>query len=270
MLFLTSQNNSIYYDVYGESNAFPLLLIHGSTLTGQQDYCILSDTAHRFSKKYRVIVPDCRGHGRSSAVWRDESDGHATRLTYSFSEMSRDLAELLVALNASPAFVIGHSNGGNIALYMVKEQSQHVRAAVLLAANAYIDDHIYNRVPLGMNPDRVARDSQDWMNEMITLHDAHHGDGYWRDLLLATLEETITHPNWTKDDLKDIRVPCFVVQGENDAVNAKGKHAQTLHDWLPNSALWIPEGIGHSVHYELPDEFEQRVNVFFEGGSNPK
>lgn len=273
MNYKTSSSIVMHYDEFGAPDAPPVLLVHGSTLTGTQDYCVHSDLAARLAKRYRVIVPDCRGHGRSSAVWRDGSASLAgappgwqdTRLTYSFSAMAQDCAELLQTLNASPACVIGHSNGGNVALYMAKEQPQHVRAAVLLAANAYIDQHLRDRVPVGMNPDRVAHESAEWMNEMIALHDPHHGDGYWRELLKATINETITNPEWTARDLQDVRVPCLCVQGENDGVNAPGRHAQTLADWLPVSELWIPPGVGHSVHYDLPDEFERRVCAFFDG-----
>ena len=245
--------NGIYYEEFGEQTAPPLLLIHGSTLTGHKDYCHYSNMAQRFSAsgRYRVIVPDCPGHGRSAKV------------PYSFSGMAASLAGLLMALDASPAFVIGHSNGGNIALYMAKKQPHHTRAAVLLAANAYIDEHIKTRVPVGMNPDRVAQQDLAWMTEMIELHDMHHGHGYWRELLRGTIQETITNPDWTREDLQHTHTPCLCVQGEADRVNAAGRHAQVLHEWLPNSQLWVPPGVGHSVHWEIPDAFEARVGGFF-------
>ena len=245
--------NGIYYEEFGEQTAPPLLLIHGSTLTGHKDYCHYSNMAQRFSAsgRYRVIVPDCPGHGRSAKV------------PYSFSGMAASLAGLLMALDASPAFVIGHSNGGNIALYMAKEQPHHTRAAVLLAANAYIDEHIKTRVPVGMNPDRVAQQDLAWMTEMIELHDMHHGHGYWRELLRGTIQETITNPDWTREDLQHTHTPCLCVQGEADRVNAAGRHAQVLHEWLPNSQLWVPPSVGHSVHWEIPDAFEARVDSFF-------
>lgn len=297
MLFETSNYNAIHYDEYGSPGAPPMLLIHGSTLTGEADYVVNSDLARRFAANFRVIVPDCQGHGRSDAVWLDAYDDGADdgadideddlvadeldddralgngkaphvllnppTLNYSFSDMAADLADLLVGLNASPAYVIGHSNGGNVALYMAKEHGENVRAAVLLAANAYIDEHIRTRVPVNMHPDRVERERPEWMREMIELHDTHHGDGYWRELLLATIAETVTAPDWQREDLADVHAPCLVVQGEKDATNAPGRHAQVLHDWLPVSEMWIPPGVGHSVHWEIPDAFERRVRDFF-------
>ena len=247
--------DNIYYEEFGDPGAPALLLIHGSTITGRHDYCVESNMAERFAKRYRVIVPDCPGHGRS---------GVGEPLDYSFSRMAARLARLLAKLDASPAFVIGHSNGGNVALYFAKEQPQHTRAAVLLAANAYIDEHVRTRVPVNMHPDRVWRERRAWANEMVELHDTHHGRDYWRVLLEGTIAETITNPDWTKDDLKDVTTPCLCVQGEHDATNAPGRHAQVLHDWLPNAELWVPASAGHSVHHELPDEFERRVQAFFE------
>jgi pimeloyl-ACP methyl ester carboxylesterase len=84
-------------------------------------------------------------------------------------------------------------------------------------------------------------------------------------LLQSTITETITNPDWALADLADVRVPCLVAQGERDPVNAPSHHAETLHEWLPNSQLWIPAGVGHSVHWELPDEFERRAREFFLG-----
>lgn len=261
MDFETSSGVRLFYDVHGDPAAPPLLLIHGSTLTGRQDFVVHSDTAARFSRRYRVIVADCRGHGRSQATWT------GGRLDYSFSQMAADMAELLRGLNAAPAFVAGHSNGGNVALFMAKEQPAVTRAAVLLAANAYIDERLRRGVPIGLDPRRIAERSPEWMNEMIDLHDRWHGNGYWRHLLDATTLETMRTPDWTQADLAGVAVPCLCVQGENDGTNAPGRHAQVLAEWLPNAELWLPAGIGHSVHWEVPDEFERRVMAFFDRAS---
>jgi pimeloyl-ACP methyl ester carboxylesterase len=263
--FRSSAGVDLNYDTVGDPAAPALMLIHGSTLTGTHDFAVLSDIAQRFARDHFVVLPDCEGHGRSGVRRRDVLV-NGTTLRYSFSDMARGLAELLQGIGASPAFVAGHSNGGNVALFMAKEQPQHVRAAVLLAANAYIDDHVRSRVPIGMNPDRVERESVDWMREMIMLHDAHQGEGYWRELLLATITETISTPDWQAADLASVTTRCLCIQGENDSVNAPGRHAQTMAQWLPNAELWVPAGIGHSVHHEIPDEFELRLRAFFAHG----
>jgi pimeloyl-ACP methyl ester carboxylesterase len=78
-------------------------LIHGSTITGAEDW---SRVAPLLARQYRVIVPDCRGHGQSTNP----------DLSYSFKEMADDTAALVRALGYERAHIIGHSNGGNVAL----------------------------------------------------------------------------------------------------------------------------------------------------------
>ncbi|MBI5081474.1 MAG: alpha/beta fold hydrolase, partial [Chloroflexi bacterium] len=60
-MYLTLNSSSIYYEEYGDG--FPIILIHGSTVTGHADW---SHIAPQLAKKFRVIIPDCRGHGKSS------------------------------------------------------------------------------------------------------------------------------------------------------------------------------------------------------------
>src|SRR5512143_3231201 len=95
----------IFYDVFGVDHPgrAPILLIHGSTITGQKDWAAI---APELARQYRVFVPDCRGHGRSTNPV----------LSYSFRELASDAAVFIGAMGYERAHVIGHSNGGNVAL----------------------------------------------------------------------------------------------------------------------------------------------------------
>jgi pimeloyl-ACP methyl ester carboxylesterase len=250
----------IRYLTAGPSDGPVLVLVHGSTETGESDWFVNSDIATRFGALgYRVIVPDCRGHGQSSAT--RGADG---TLDYSFEQMAADIASLLQSRRTKRALVCGHSNGGTVALCLARSFPRVIRAAAVLAGNAYVDDHVRSRVPVGMDPDRVDRESTGWRDSMIALHDTWHGPNYWRDLLKATIRETVAYPNWTAADLAELHVPVLAIQGSDDSVNVPGRHAETIADWCPNGQLWIADGCGHSVHYEQPTEFVRRVHEFFE------
>ena len=247
------------YLTAGSHSDSPVLLFHGSTETAESDWFVHSPIGPRLAALgYFVIAPDCRGHGQSSAT--RSVDG---ALSYSFEQMAADGAELLRALGMPRAFVCGHSNGGTVALCLAKSFPLQVHAAVVLAGNAYVDDHVRTRVPIGMDPVRVDCESMEWRDSMISLHDAHHGEGYWRELLTATIAETITYPQWTAADLVGLDVPVLAVQGTADGVNVPGRHAETIAEWLPRGQLWLAEGRGHSVHRESPDEFVERITEFF-------
>lgn len=207
--FTLRDGAQLSYLTAGDAGGEPVLLIHGSTETAESDWFVHSDVGSRLaSLGYFVVAPDCRGHGRSLAT--RASSGLPE---YSFEQMAADGAELLRALGMPRAFVCGHSNGGTVALCLARSFPLQVRAAVVLAGNAYVDEHVRTRVPVGMDPDRVEQESPAWRDSMVDLHDAHQGEGYWRDLLLATIGETVSYPQWTATTSQGSMYRCWRCRG---------------------------------------------------------
>ena len=206
-----------------------------------------------------MIALDCRGHGRSPAA-RDDFG----RLVYSFEQMAADCAELLRALGMPWAFVCEHSNGRTVALCLAKSFRLQVRAAVVWAGNAYVDEYVRARVPSGMDPDRVDRENAAWRDAMISLHDAFRGEGYRRELLMATIAETITYPVDA----------CGSGRSRRDGPGGARNRRQRERPWppcrdhrrvatQPRGQVWLAEGRGHSLHWEAPDGVMERVTDFF-------
>lgn len=252
MPFITINTANIFYETFGADapGRAPILLIHGSTITGRADWAAI---APRLAEAgYRVIVPDCRGHGQSSNP----------NLSYSFAEMANDMATLIRAMGYERAHIIGHSNGGNVALVILMEHPDVTQTCIPQAANAYVSQDLIDKEPRIFEPERVARESPQWRDEMIELHGPTHGPDYWRDLLRLTVHAIITEPNYTPDDLARAQRPVLVIQGENDTVNAPSQHAQFIARHIPYAELWIPPGIGHNVHLDLPEEWVARVLDF--------
>lgn len=251
MPFIEVNQALIYYEAFGTAvpGQPPVLLIHGSTVTGASDWGLV---APLLARRFHVIVPDCRGHGRSSNP----------TLSYSFRQMADDMASLLHALGHSSAHVVGHSNGGNVALLFLMETPELVQTAILQAANAYVSPDLLEREPLVFDPQRIAREAPAWMEEMVALHGPTHGEHYWLELIRLTLQETISQPNYTGEDLTGVQRPALVIQGENDPVNAPSRHAQFISRHIPFAELWIPAGTGHNVHKELLFPWIERVEDF--------
>ncbi len=242
----------LFYEEFGPTRPVgrPVLLIHGSTSTGRNDWGNVVDA---LATRRRVIVPDCRGHGRS-----DNPRG-----TYAFREMAADLAELLTQLDAAPAHIVGHSNGGNVALVMTMEEAGVLTSAVLQAANAYVSPDLLVREPPLFDPERVAREAPAWRDEMIALHGQTHGPEYWRTLLALTLAEILAEPRYAAADLARAALPVLVVEGERDPVNAPSGHGAFIAAHIPNAALWRPAGVGHNVHLEVRDAWLEHVQAFW-------
>ncbi len=257
MPFIQVNGANLFYETFGVDGPgrVPIVLIHGSTGTGKSNWGLV---APLLARSYRVIVPDCRGHGQSGNPMP----------SYAFKEMADDTAALIHLLGYERAHVIGHSNGGNVALVTLLEHPEVIQTAIPQAANAWVSPDLPEKEPSKFDPARVAREDPTWMNEMISLHAGTHGPDYWRDMLNMTLKETITQPNYTIQDLKRVQRPTLVIQGEKDSVNALYKHAQFIALNIPDAELWIPQGIGHNVQDEALFSWIDKVLNFLDRRGN--
>ncbi len=96
----------------------PLVLLHGLMLSGEMFEPVLG----AFARRYRVIVPDLRGRGRSSGLPGP----------YTAERMAQDLAELLEAYDIPSANVLGYSRGGSVALEFARNYPERIRRLVLV------------------------------------------------------------------------------------------------------------------------------------------
>jgi cell wall-associated NlpC family hydrolase len=142
------------------------------------------------------------------------------------------------------------------------EHPEVVQTAILQAANAYVSQDLVEKEPRLFDPERVRRERPSWMEEMIALHGPTHGADYWRTLLKITVDEIVSQPNYTPQDLAAVQRPVLAIQGENDTVNVPGRHAQFIAQHIPFAELWLPAGVGHNVHLERMFPWLERVQSF--------
>lgn len=101
--FYQSQDLRLHYADWGNSDAPPLVLVHGG-----RDHCRSWDVlARALCSDFHVIAPDLRGHGDSN--WAKGS-------SYSVSDYVYDLKRLMHSAKLRKPIIVGHSMGGLIAL----------------------------------------------------------------------------------------------------------------------------------------------------------
>ena len=244
---------NIYYQSYGDAvpGRAPMVLIHGSTIDSHTDWDSLIPA---LAQHYKVFAPDCRGHGKSNNP----------NMSYAFKELADDVAVFVDAMGYERAHIIGHSNGGNVALVVGVEHPEVTQTCIPQAANAYVTRYLIDREPKVFDPERVTREATEWRDEMIELHSEVNGQEYWRDLLWLTMKEIISEPNYSPQDLARVNVPMLVIMGAEDTVNAPDEHAQYIANNIPSAELWIPEKTGHNVHKEREQEWVEKVLGFLE------
>jgi len=114
----TAQVNGIKLHYETQGSGTPLVFIHGLG-------SCLEDWEHQlayFSKRYRVITVDLRGHGRSDKPTAG----------YSMQLFASDIAMLCNALRLEPAHIVGISLGGGIAFQLAVDSPEVVRTLTIV------------------------------------------------------------------------------------------------------------------------------------------
>jgi pimeloyl-ACP methyl ester carboxylesterase len=115
---VTTEGDDLYYEVRGQGQHAPLLMIAPGGGDGWQ-YSYVADI---LVDEYKVITYDRRANARSTMNIPQN---------FEISQQSRDAVAVLGAVGETSAFVFGNSSGAVIALDMAKTQPQAIRAVVV-------------------------------------------------------------------------------------------------------------------------------------------
>ena len=246
----STEGAEIFYRVAGSGE--PLLLLHGGTQAGSMWDEDLDD----LSARYRVIVPDLRGHGASTnpnQVW-------------STHQFARDTYALLDHLGVKRFRAIGASAGAMTLLHMAISQPGRFEALVVVGAGTYIPTscrEILERV----NVDDLSE--SEW-NRLRARH--IHGDEQIKGLYswVASLAEDDTDLVVTPPQLSRITAPTLVVHGDRDYC-FPASMAWEIFDAIPTAYLWVVPNGGHvPIHGPHREVFLNHVLQLFGGDWEPR
>ena len=223
--------NDIQLHYIEQGQGQPLILLHGN---GEDSSYFVYQISY-FSRNYRVIAIDTRGHGKSP---RGEKP-------FSIRQFSEDLKDCLEAMNIAKTILLGFSDGGNIALEFALKYPERVEKLILNGANLF--------------PSGVKAIYQ-WPIEV----------GYRIAKLFAKKSEKakqnaemlglmVNEPHIDPTELSRLTMPVLVVAGTKDMI--KESHTRLIYKSLPNAQLNIIEG-DHFVANKNPEAFNEVVNRF--------
>ncbi|MBL7923464.1 MAG: alpha/beta hydrolase, partial [Bacteroidia bacterium] len=235
--FITINGAKQYYELYGQGE--PLVLLHGNG--GSIGY--MKPQIEYFSKKYRVMVLDCRGRGKSE-LGNDS-------LTY--TQMTRDIAAVLDHLQLDSAYVVGRSDGGILALMLAIEYPEKVKKAVAFAANLTPDTmalypSFYQEV---MNERRLA-------DEMLRKKDTTQN---WK-VVQQRNRMMEFQPQLSAAELHQIKCPVLVMSTDRDII--REEHTVYIYRNIAKANLSILHGEDHYVTKNNPDLFNTTVQKYLD------
>lgn len=236
----------------------PVVLIHGNFVS-----MMMWDAQLPLADSFDLIRYDARGFGRSPLVAGRYSD-------------EGDLAALLDALGVESAHLVGSSMGGAIALDFALRYPQRVRSMVVVpggisgweppdwmmqgwddfetALKAGDVDRTIDAI-MAFPPMRPLEDRPALHQAMTAMIREHRWGEDWDGVETDKLEPPAALR------LAEVRVPTLLLSGSLDDQAFRELGDRMAHE-MPNAERLLIDGGSHSVHMELPDEFNAAVTAF--------
>ncbi|HLN98741.1 MAG TPA: alpha/beta hydrolase [Pyrinomonadaceae bacterium] len=222
----TVQVNDIemYYETHGAGE--PLVLLHGGGGVGANWQLIFKEPP----AGYELIVPDLRGHGRSTNSSPE----------FTFQQAALDVYALLDQLGVKQFKAVGVSMGAKTLLHMATQQITRIEAMVLVSAAPYFPEQarvIMRQASVMTHTEAEWRQMREWHkrgDEQIL--------ALWR--LPESFQNSFSDLNFTPPYLSTITARTLIVHGDRDPLYPVNL-AVEMFAAIPSSYLWIVPNGGH-------------------------
>lgn len=243
----------LHYAEQGPSRGPAVVMLHGLS----DSWFSFSRVLPRLPKDLRAIAPDQRGHGRS-----DRPGG------YAMEDIAADIVELLDALDVPRATIVGHSMGSFVARAVALAAPARVGGLVVVGSGpvsgndgmksleqeiAKLTDPVDEAFIRAFQESCIALPvPEDFMGRVIAESRLLPLD-VWRGGVAGMVRY--------RQDAAALRVRTLVLGGEKDSVFSMAEQ-QALAFRIPGAAIDLSAGVGHTPHWETPDQFTQKLMAF--------
>jgi pimeloyl-ACP methyl ester carboxylesterase len=252
MPFARTNGIRTYYQVHGKGE--PVVFVHGLGLSHKS----WEPQIKEFSKKYKVIVYDVRGHGKSG-----KSKGE-----YSVEMFADDLHELLWSLKIENPVVCGLSLGGMIAqAYALKHP---VKALIL--CDTFVSGKITAFIA-SLSEDAARKIADVMKKDMyleigfyaVNMKDEALKKQLWKwydEISDAEFCKTIVAAyHFNKANLSKIRAQTLVIEGV-DEVPVVRLASKEIRGEIPGAKYFRIKNATHIPNLENPGDFNSALELF--------
>lgn len=231
----------------------PLLLLHGWGASAE----LFAPLYDRLQPGRRLIVPDLPGFGGTPAPAEP----------WSVHDYARWTLSLLGRLGVERCDVIGHSNGGRIAIAMASGHPGRVHRLVLTSSAGIRPRHgvgfrarvaAYRALRRAQHSPVLPRSLRDAARRRADRRgssDYRAASGTMRATLVRLVNEDL------RAALPRIAAPTLLVWGDRDTETPLGD-ARVMERLIPDAGLALFEGAGHYAYLEQPERFCRVIDVF--------
>lgn len=223
-----------------------VVLLHGGL---SQSSSLLQALGPRLHNRFEVAAFDRRGHGKTSDT--DEP--------FSYDAMADETIAFIELLDRR-VYLLGHSDGANVALLVAMRRPDLLRRVALVGSNFHHD---------GLVPMNDFTPESEGFAEFAVEFARNSPDGV--EHAAAVVEKSLalvkTEPNLTLEELRVVSTPVLVMTGDDDV--ARLDHSVAMYEALPEAQLAVIPGASHSVLKEQTKLCMDIIERFFLGPIPP-
>ena len=259
---LKSSDAEIAYWTLGAGT--PVVLLH--PFPAHHEFWL--PVAETLSTRYRVILPDLRGHGESSV-----GEGPAT-----MEKHAADIARVMDDANLGRAPLVGVSIGGYVLFEFWRKHRGRVAALALCNTKAPADGPEARAGRLQAANDVLERGTEPFFESMIpklmgrTTRETRPDlvEGALRMMRkmskenVAQVQRGMAARPDSIETLKTINVPTLLVTGDEDLMTGVNE-AELMRSHIANSQLRVIPKAGHYSPWEQPQDAAKLLRQFLDG-----
>ena len=261
MIRIPSGDAEIAYEVLGEGD--PIVLLH--PFPTNHEFWL--PAAQALLSRYRLILPDLRGHGESGV-----GDGPAT-----MEKHATDLLRVLDHAEVGRAAFVGCSIGGYLLFEFRRRNQARVASLVLCNTKAQADTAEAKANRLQAAADVMERGTEPFFEAMIprlvgkTTRETRpdlvaSALGMMRRMSpedVARVQQGMAERQDSAGTLKTINVPTLLVTGDEDILTGQPE-AEFMRHHISGSQLKIIPRAGHFSPWEQPEEAGKLLREFLD------
>jgi pimeloyl-ACP methyl ester carboxylesterase len=251
----------LHFEKSGPEVSKEILLLHGWGSSAE----LMRPLAGMLDNRFLVVNVDLPGHGHTPPP----------STPYGVPDYAREVATLIKTEMNPPVTIVGHSNGGRIALFMASndEYRDLISSLILISPSGMTPSisaktRVKRLVAVGLKapftilPGTLRESGLEWLR----------GTALWRSLgssdyraLSGVMRETFvrTVTMHLDDDVQRISVPTLVFWGTDDH-DVKRDQIDRLVNRISDAGLVALEGAGHYGYLDNPSTVKAGILHFLD------
>jgi pimeloyl-ACP methyl ester carboxylesterase len=251
--YVVAGNVRTYYEEHGEGE--PLLLLHGGLCTIETFYTLTPELANR----YRVILPERRGHGRTADV-----EG-----PISYDLMAQDTIAFMEATGIMSAHLVGYSDGACVGLLVAMLRPDLVKKFVSISGCFDVNWGTKEFMAWVQSATPETLEHNPALAKLVELYKQTTPDGPERfPIVFEKIRRMwLEEPKIPRQNLSRITAPTLIMAGDRDVITLE--HTIELFRAIPKAQLCIVPGSSHGLVVEKPRVVAQAILDFLADEGRP-